>query len=38
MAKQRLSDADFVRRRTLPLPECAPYDSIMARAGFAKGV
>lgn len=32
MAKRRLSDADFVRRRALPLPECARYDSIMAQA------
>lgn len=32
MAKRRLSDADFVRRRALPLPECARYDWIMAQA------
>lgn len=32
MAKRRLSDADFVRRRALPLPECARCDSIMAQA------
>lgn len=31
MAKRRLSDADFVRRRALPLPECARYDWIVAQ-------
>jgi type I restriction enzyme M protein len=30
--KRPVSDADYVRRRALPLPECARYDWIMAQA------
>src|SRR5256885_2702742 len=32
MAKRAVVDADYVRRRALPLPECARYDWIMAKA------
>lgn len=32
MAKRRVTDADFIRRRALPLPEPARYDWIMAQA------
>src|SRR5262249_11173478 len=32
MAKRTIVDADYVRRRALPLPESARYDRIMAKA------
>src|SRR5713226_7128742 len=32
MPKRAVVDADYVRRRALPLPECARYDWIMAKA------
>src|SRR5439155_8662808 len=32
MPKRKVVDADYVRRRALPLPECARYDWIMAKA------
>lgn len=32
MAKRRPADADYVRRRALPLPECARFELIMQQA------
>jgi type I restriction enzyme M protein len=32
MPNRAVVDADYVRRRALPLPECARYDWIMAKA------
>src|SRR5579884_2865743 len=32
MPRRAVVDADYVRRRALPLPECARYDWIMAQA------
>jgi type I restriction enzyme M protein len=32
MPRRAVVDADYVRRRALPLPECARYDRIMAQA------
>jgi type I restriction enzyme M protein len=36
MPKRAVVDADYVRRRALPLPECARYDWIMTQATSSK--